>query len=146
MLPVRFVSRFPLSGFSREALLQPLRAAESLLEGFDCRGGGGAIDVREEDGRYVIEADLPGFTKDDLDITIDEGVLTLTAERSEETESERENYHVRERRVGEVSRSLRLPDDINSDSVTATVKDGVLTVVIDKTESAKPHKIQVSVG
>ena len=146
MLPVRFVSRFPLSGFRRDGLLPPLRAAESLLEGLDCRLGAGAIDGREEDGRYVVEADLPGFTKEDLDITIDEGVMTLTAERSEGTESEREDYHVRERRVGKVSRSLRLPDDVNGESVTATLKDGVLTVMIDKTESANPHKIEVTVG
>ena len=74
--------------------------------------------------------------------------MSVTADRSEETESERENYnyHVRERRLGKVSRSVRLPDDVNSDSVTATVKDGVLTVAIDKTESAKPQKIQVTVG
>ena len=146
MLPVRFISRFPVHGFGRGPLFPPLRSAESLLEGLDCRWSGGAIDVREEEARYVIEADLPGFRQENLDVTIEDGVLTFTADRSEETESGGENYHVRERRVGKVSRSLRLPDDVNSDAVSATLKDGVLTLVIDKTESAKPHKIEVTAG
>lgn len=145
MLPVRF-SNEPLVGRSiRQSLLEPLRAVESLMEDFEGVGGRMAIDVREESDRYLVEADLPGFTKDDLDITFEDGLLTITAEKKQETEDAKDTYHIRERRVGRFTRSLRLPRNVDPSTVQANLRDGLLTVTIQKHESAKPHKINVSV-
>lgn len=115
------------------------------MEDFEGVGGRMAIDVREESDRYLVEADLPGFTKDDLDITFEDGLLTITAEKKQETEDAKDTYHIRERRVGRFTRSLRLPRNVDPSTVQANLRDGLLTVTIQKHESAKPHKINVSV-
>lgn len=146
MLPVRIFNRFPFGEIGRSTVLGPVRAAGSLLDEIDGGGGRMRLDVREEDSRYIIEADMPGFTRDDLDITIEDGLLTLAAEKSQETEDKGETYHVRERRFGKISRTVRLPEDVDNEAVHAALKDGVLTITLDKSESAKPHKIEVKAG
>jgi len=146
MLPIRFTNDPTLGRSLRTSLLEPLRAVESLMEDFDGVGGRMAIDVREEKDRYLIDADLPGFNKQDLDLTFEDGLLTITAEKKQETENKGETYHVRERRIGRFTRSLRLPPNVDPQSIKANLRDGLLTVTIDKHESAKPHKIEVKVG
>ncbi len=148
MLPVRFITRRPLSEFSRDLYEAPFQAMENLLESNNCCVGKMRIDFREEADRYVIDADLPGFTKDDLDITIDSDILTLSAgkcqDKCEQEVVENRTYHVRERRSGEVSRMLKLPSDVDASSITASLKNGVLSVVLEKSENAKPRKIDVA--
>ncbi len=149
MLPVRIFTRGPLAEMGKDALTRPLSAMESLLDNVEnCCSPSMRVDVREEEARYIVEADLPGFTKDDLDITIENEVLTLAAEKSEEKENQEvisnESYHVRERRSGKVTRMLTLPQDVDSSSISASLKHGVLTVILNKAESAKPHKIEIT--
>ena len=144
MLPVRFLRSFPLDTFTRDSFFEPLRKMEAIMGGEEPLSL--RLDVRDEAQRYVIEADVPGFRKENLDVTFEGGVLTLTAERRQESESENDNYHMRERTFGKVSRSLRLPDNVNAASIQAKLRDGVLSLTLDKTEEAKPHKIEVAEG
>ena len=102
-----------------------------------------AIDVSETEKEYLVKAELPGISKKEIDISLTDGVLTIKGEKKQEKKEEKENYHFIETRYGSFSRSLRLPDDASAEKVDATYTDGVLTVSIPKTESAKPKKIEV---
>lgn len=102
-----------------------------------------AVDIKEEDGRYVIHADVPGVKAEDIDITLEKGVLTLSGNRSSESEQERQGYRRVERYRGQFARHFALPDTADGDNVDATLRDGVLEVVILKKESSKPRRIEV---
>ncbi len=102
-----------------------------------------AVDIKEEDGRYVIHADVPGVKADDIDITLEKGVLTIQGNRAMESNEERQGYRRVERYRGQFARHFALPDTADSDKVDAKLKDGVLEVVILKKESSKPRRIRV---
>ena len=146
MLPVRFTS-------PRRVMMtcDPFRAFDRLSRLFDAtddRGGESAcscfpVDVQETDKQYVVEANLPGFGKDAVELTFQDGVLTIEAETERDEERKEERFHVRERHVGKVARSFKLPEDVDADKVRASMKDGVLTVTLDKSDSVLPRKIAV---
>jgi len=100
------------------------------------------VDVREDDGHIYVDAELPGFTKEDIDITLSNGVLTIQAERKE-TEDKPGERHLTERRFRRVSRSFTMPKTVDTDKVEATLRDGVLHLVLSKREDVKPRKIEV---
>ena len=102
-----------------------------------------AVDFSESEKEYTLKAELPGINKDDIDISLADGVLTVKGEKREEKKEEKENYHYRETRYGSFSRSLLLPEDASMEKVDAVYADGVLTVSIPKTEAAKPKKIEI---
>lgn len=106
-----------------------------------------AMDIVEKDDAYEIHADLPGIKKEDIDITVHDGVLTLNAEsKSEEEEKDKQGRVIRkERRYGKYVRSVKLASDVKEDSVEASYKDGVLKLTLPKAEEAQPKKIQVNV-
>lgn len=101
------------------------------------------LDVREDDGHYYVEADLPGFSKEDVEVTFEDGVLTLSGERKDEESDQDANYHHTERRTGKFSRSVRLPEGVKQDTLGARLKDGVLTITVAKVEETKPRRIEV---
>jgi HSP20 family protein len=106
-----------------------------------------AVDIRENKDQYEITADLPGMTGDDLDIKIDDNLLTITAEKKSEkeekdTESE-DRYLVRERSYCSYRRSFVLPKDVDAKSVEADFNNGQLNLVLKKKEEAKPVTIKV---
>ncbi len=103
-----------------------------------------ALDVAESDDGYVVKASLPGIKSDDLEITFSENVLTIKAEVEEDTELEEARYHLRERRYGSFSRSIRLPSGIESDEIEASFIDGVLKLHLPKAEEVKPKKIAIN--
>ena len=105
-----------------------------------------AMDVKERDGEYVVVADIPGAKKDDIDVTLENGILTISAETKSETE-EKEGERVlrRERRYGKYVRSLRLGTQIEESKIKANYKDGVLELILPKAEEVKPKKITVDV-
>lgn len=106
-----------------------------------------AMDIKERENEYVVRTDLPGVRKEDISITLENGVLTITAERkSEEVEKEGEREIRREVRYGRYARSLRLGTQIDEKSVKANYRDGVLELVLPKAEQVKPRKISVDVG
>jgi HSP20 family protein len=104
-----------------------------------------AADVSETDGEYLIKAELPEVGKDDLNITVQEGVLTLAGERKEEKREENERLHRVERFHGSFSRRFTLPDDADEQGIKAESKDGVLVIHIPKQKvaHAQPRQIQV---
>lgn len=104
------------------------------------------VDISEADQEYVITAELPGVKKEDVKITLEDGVLTLRGERKQEKEEKGIRYHRVERAYGSFVRSFTLPDVIDEANVAAEFKDGVLTIRLAKSEKAKPKSIEVKVG
>jgi HSP20 family protein len=104
-----------------------------------------AADVSETDGEYLIKAELPEVGKDDLNITVQEGVLTLAGERKEEKREENEKIHRIERFHGSFSRRFTLPDDADEQGIKAESKDGVLVIHIPKQKVAHPQPRQIQV-
>jgi len=102
-----------------------------------------AVDIREEDDRFVLEADVPGVDPKDIEITMENGLLTIKGERSDEHEEERNGYRRVERVHGSFYRRFSLPDTANADEVSAHGKNGVLEVTIPKQEKVKPRRISV---
>ncbi|HXU30501.1 MAG TPA: Hsp20/alpha crystallin family protein [Thermoanaerobaculia bacterium] len=103
-----------------------------------------AVDVAETPDGLSLYAELPGLTREDVDITLENNVLTVRGERKFEKDVKEENFHRIERSYGAFSRSFTLPTNVKSDAVEATFKDGVLTVRIPKAEEAKSRKIAIA--
>ena len=89
-------------------------------------------DIREDENSYLLEVDLPGYSKDDIKIDITDGYLTINAKVENENNDEKKNYVRRERFTGEVSRSFYVGDDIKEDEVKANFKNGILTLEVPK--------------
>ncbi|MCI0401501.1 MAG: Hsp20/alpha crystallin family protein [Gammaproteobacteria bacterium] len=102
-----------------------------------------AVDVKEEDNRFVIVADVPGIDPKDIEITMENGVLTLKGERSFEKQEDREGYKRLERARGSFYRRFSLPDSADAEAIKAKGKDGVLEIVIQKHERVQPRRITV---
>jgi len=103
------------------------------------------VDVTEEEGAYQVAAELPGMAREDVDVQVHDGVLTLKAERKQEQEREEGNVHISERRYGTFRRTFQLPETADPAAITAAMKDGVLTVTIPKleVEEEQPRQIEV---
>lgn len=103
------------------------------------------LDVAETQSGFVVEASLPGVKPEDLDITIQNNVLTISGEtRQQQSNGEKPNYHRVERRYGRFSRSISLPAQVQSDKVEAQLANGILRLEIPKAEAARPRKISVN--
>ena len=103
-----------------------------------------ALDVAETEEAYLVKATVPGINPDEMEITLEDGVLSLKGEIKQDEEVEEAKYHVRERRYGSFSRSIRFPMAVNGDAVEATYTNGVLSLNIPKAEAAKPKRIVVN--
>jgi HSP20 family protein len=102
-----------------------------------------AMDLVETADSFVLRADLPGLTEDDVKIEFDDGTLTVSGERKSEHEAKGEGYYRVERAFGSFSRSLTLPQGIDPEAVTASFDRGVLEVSIPKPEERKPRRIEI---
>jgi len=102
-----------------------------------------AVDIREEENRYVLEADIPGISREDLDITLEDSVLTIKGERTVTSEENNEGYRRRERAHGSFVRQFTLPDTVNTETISAAVVNGVLEIGIPKQAKPEPRKITV---
>jgi len=105
-----------------------------------------ALDVREEDGAFVVETSLPGYKKDEIEVELTDGALSIQAEREHEEERKDAHYHYRERSHGAVSRRVDLPGVASDATVDATLKDGVLTLRIPIAEAARPKRVEITEG
>ncbi len=105
-----------------------------------------AMDLVETADAFVLRADLPGMTQEDVKLEIEDSVLTVSGERKAEHEAKEEGFYRLERAFGSFSRSLTLPKGINAEAVAATFVNGVLEVRIPKPEQAKPRRIEIAVG
>jgi HSP20 family protein len=105
-----------------------------------------AMDVVEADDHFVLRADLPGLSENDVNIELEDNVLTISGERKAEHEQRDEGYYRVERASGSFSRSLTLPEGIDAEGIRASFDSGVLEVRIPKPEQHKPRKVQISLG
>lgn len=102
-----------------------------------------AIDVRETDDAYVVEADVPGMKKEDVSIEVNDDVLTIKGERKSEHEETRKDYYRIERQSGSFRRCITIPGGFKADAVDAKFEEGVLRVTLPKPDDAKPRRIEV---
>lgn len=128
-------------------------AVERMWRGFDYVNGGPALehltvplDVKEEGDDIVIKASLPGVDPKDIDVTIEDRLLTIKGTRDTDRDAKEGRYLVRERRSGTFYRALRLPNTLDTDEVEPTYEHGVLTVTLHKAESKKAKHLKVAVG
>jgi HSP20 family protein len=104
------------------------------------------VDILESKEAYLIRAELPGMKKEDFNLELKEGTLTLSGERKVEEPADGVEYHRVERLAGKFSRSFYLPQTVKQDAIKATYRDGILEVYVPKAEEAKPKQITVSVN
>ena len=105
-----------------------------------------ALDISERKDAYLVTVELPGVEAEDLDITMEDGLLTIKGERQFTSESSEQQFHRVERRYGAFQRSITLPAQVQADHIEATFDNGVLQIVVPKAEEAKPKRIQVRPG
>lgn len=102
------------------------------------------VDIAETDSEFCIDVEIPSVARDDVDVSIHDGVLTVTGERKVEKETDGKRHRV-ERQYGRFTRSFRLPESIDEDGISATFKDGVLHLLVAKKAADKPRTISVKV-
>ena len=104
------------------------------------------VDIKQSDAAYIVEASVPGFKPEDVEVTFDDGVLTITGRRSAVESSKDATYVRRERRVMSVFRQVGLPAEVQADNITASFENGVLRIEIPRAQKAQPKRIPVTVG
>jgi HSP20 family protein len=104
-----------------------------------------AVDVAEKEKEYEIPAELPGMGEKDIDVKFANGMLTIKGEKKEEKEEKRKDYHLSERRFGSFQRSFTVPEDVDVDKIDASFKNGVLTVVLPKSEEAQKREQTIEI-
>ncbi len=107
------------------------------------RGFTPAVDIKEEDGAIVLHAELPGLKPEDIEVHVENNVLTLSGERSVETKSEDEKFHRVERRYGSFSRAFVLPKHVDGDAIEAALDQGVLTLRLPKRNAVEKRRIAI---
>lgn len=120
--------------------LAPLIPSEQLAE----RAWMPAVDIRETDDSLIMTAELPGMKKENVHITLENNVLTISGERKFEKDENKENYHRIERAYGEFTRSFSVPSNIDASKVQAKFHDGLLEVKLNKSPEARPRKIEIA--
>jgi HSP20 family protein len=105
-----------------------------------------ALDIAERKDAYLVTVELPGVEADDLEITLEDGLLTIQGERHSTQESSEQQFHRVERRYGAFRRSITLPAQVRAEQIEASFENGVLQIVVPKMEEAKPRRIQVRPG
>ena len=147
MLPIRLVR--PRNGHGLGSLLDQAewdvgRLANRLL-GASCEPAWSpyGVEISEDEKNIYIEAELPGLQSKDVEVTLDNSILTIRGEKSDQREDKDREYHLRERRCCRFERAFRMPDTVDDQKVAANVKDGVLHVTLQKKPEARPRKIEV---
>ena len=105
-----------------------------------------AVDVKEEETRYLMEVELPGLTEKDIELKVEDSILTLSSKKEESKEEKKNGYLLRERRSAEFSRTFVLPNDTDRAEIKAEFKNGLLMVSVPKKPEAQPRKIDVRVN
>lgn len=124
-------------------MLQDVWGSQLPTEGVASRAWLPAVDIREKNDALMFAVELPGMTKDDIDITVENNVLTIAGERKFEKETKGEEFHRLERSYGHFTRSFTLPSSVRTDKVDANFENGVLHIALPKQENAKPKKISI---
>ena len=132
------LSRFFLGGF-------PHRMSSSEIPSLAVADWSPEVDISEDDHGYLLKADLPEMKKDDVKVTVEDGVLSVSGERKTEKEDLKKKFHRIERCYGTFRRSFTLPEDADSTKVTAEFRDGVLKVHLPTTTKARVKALEVKV-
>ena len=103
------------------------------------------VDIYESDGDLILKAELPGMKKEDIEVTLSDGSITLSGEKKQEEEIKKKDYYKVERSYGSFRRTFSLPTDVKADKAKSTFKDGVLEVRIPKSEEAKSKEVKVKI-
>ena len=119
---------------------------DPTTRGGDPQGWAPAMDLLEQDEHFLLRVDLPGVDQDDIQVELEDNVLTISGERSFTDEQRKEGYYRIERAAGRFARSLTLPDGIAPDSIQANLDKGVLELRISKPEQRKPQRVAINVG
>lgn len=126
--------------------LEPSRFSNGKEETMTVAQWAPLVDITEDEKEYLIKAELPDVQKNNVKVTVENGVLTLSGERTFEKEEKNRKYHRIERAYGSFARSFTVPDDADDSRVSADFKDGLLTVRLVKNEKARPKTIEVKVS
>jgi len=102
-------------------------------------------DMRETENEYIVEADLPGYDKNNIEIRFENNLLTIAAQQDETTEEKGDNYIHRERRRGSFSRSIPVPENVNGDAIKASFNNGVLRLILPKVTPSKPQGRKIDI-
>ena len=146
--PARELALFPFGAMNMQREIE--RMFDGVLRGGTQDDGFSsvlmpAVDIAERENEYTVNVELPGVSKDDVKITMQDNILTIRGEKKEEKESKGSSFHRVERSYGSFQRSFTLPTRVQSDKIEATYKDGILSVTLPKAEEAKPKQIEVKV-
>ncbi len=143
MLPV--LNKKSIEPFARNPLINAMDRLmdEMFTDGFALVETGGRMDMYEAGDKLYVEAEVPGFKHDELDLSLENNVLTVKAEQRIEEEDKNVNYYIRERRRQRWARSIRLPVNVDNNKINASFNDGILKIEMEKAEVAKAHKIQI---
>jgi len=125
-----------------KALSFPRRGSQEVMTTGDWAP---RVDIAETDKEFSIKAEIPEVKKEDVKVTVDNGILTISGERKQEKEEKGKKFHRVERYYGSFTRSFTLPDNVDETKISASFKNGVLNLQIQKTEEAKPKSIEVKV-
>ena len=112
-------------------------------DGFESSVKVPAVDVQEDENQFSLEAELPGMTEKDVDINVENNMLTISSKKEEEKNEEKKGYVLKERRSTSFSRSFMLPKNVDTEKIEASMKNGILHLAIPKAEEAKPKKIEI---
>ena len=104
-----------------------------------------AVDIREDDASFILTADIPGLTKPDIDLIVENKTLKISGKREYNNTDGNVEYHYQERTHGSFQRSFKLPISVDEENISATFKSGILTVVLPKTEEAKPKQRSIKI-
>jgi len=155
---------FPIWKYNKETVSNPFRQLETLQSDlgrffdFPLLGWSGqapdlfdgtlnpAIDVYDEKNNYVVKADLPGLSKEDIDVSVVEDTLVIRGEKKHERKTESKNFLREERYFGTFQRAVALPSSVDVDHIKAAYNNGVLELILPKKEDAKPKRIDVDIN
>jgi len=119
------------------------RVFDSYFGGFDYSVRTPAVDVKEDDDRYLVEVELPGLNEKDVELKVENGMLTISSKKDESKEEKDDGYIRKERRHYSFCRSFSLPDNVDAEKITASFKNGLLDIAVPKAPAAKPKLIEV---
>ena len=143
--PLREMEEAPQNRFNRFLGGFPNRMGSGEIHSLTVADWSPEVDISQDNHEYLLKADLPEMKKDDVRVTVEDGILCVSGERKSEKEDQKRKFHRIERAFGNFRRSFTLPEDADSTKVTAEFRDGVLKVHLTTTRTAKTKALQVKV-
>ena len=122
------------------------RVLDSFFPDTPARGRAPAVNVREEENGYVLEAELPGLNQDEVDVKVEDNLLTISSAKKKSTKEEKNGYLIRERVESSFTRSFALPRNVDKEAISAKFKNGILVLEMQKKKEDKTRSIEVKAG